>query len=95
MLQFFFFAHISIQQILSNLLNCYTHLVVVVVGWWFSCSVVSDSLRPQGLWPARLLYPWDFSQARILEWAAVSSPGDLFDPGIEPEPPAFQADSTN
>ena len=40
--------------------NCYTHLVVVVVGWWFSCSVVSDSLRPQGLWPARLLYPWDF-----------------------------------
>ena len=75
--------------------NCYTHLVVVVVGWWFSCSVVSDSLRPQGLWPARLLYPWDFSQARILEWAAVSSPGDLFDPGIEPEPPAFQADSTN
>ena len=25
-----------------------------------SCSVVSDSLRPHGLWPTRLLYPWDF-----------------------------------
>ena len=26
----------------------------------FSNSVVSDSLRPHGLWPARLLCPWDF-----------------------------------
>ena len=25
------------------------------------CSLVSDSLRPQGLQPARLLCPWDFS----------------------------------
>ena len=25
-----------------------------------SCSVVSDSLRPHGLQPARLLCPWDF-----------------------------------
>ena len=25
-----------------------------------SCSVVSDSLQPHGLWPARLLCPWDF-----------------------------------
>ena len=27
--------------------------------------VMSDSLRPHGVWPARLLCPWD-SQARIL-----------------------------
>jgi len=26
----------------------------------FSCSVMSDSLRPHGLWLARLLSPWDF-----------------------------------
>ena len=26
----------------------------------FSCSVVSDSLQPHGLKPARLLCPWDF-----------------------------------
>ena len=38
--------------------------------WNVSCSVTSDSLRPHGLWPTRLLYPWD-SQARILEWVAM------------------------
>ena len=30
---------------------------------------------------------------RILEWVAYSSPGDLPDPGIEPESPALQAHS--
>ena len=25
-----------------------------------ACSVESDSLQPYGLWPARLLCPWDF-----------------------------------
>ena len=28
--------------------------------WKGSCSVVSDSLRPHGLQPTRLLRPWDF-----------------------------------
>ena len=28
--------------------------------WKWSCSVVSDSSRPQGLQPTRLLLPWDF-----------------------------------
>ena len=32
-------------------------------------------------------------QARILEWEAIPSPGDLSDPGIEPGSPALQADS--
>ena len=45
--------------------------------------VMSDSLRPHGVWPARLLCPWD-SQARILEWVVVLSSRDLPDPGIEP-----------
>ena len=31
--------------------------------------------------------------ARILKWIAISSPGDLPDPGIEPGSPALQADS--
>ena len=26
----------------------------------FSCSVVSDSLRPHGLYPTKFLCPWDF-----------------------------------
>ena len=31
-------------------------------------------------------------QARILEWVAIPSPGDLSQPGIEPRSPALQAD---
>ena len=32
-------------------------------------------------------------QARILEWVAFPSAGDLPDPGIKPGSPALQADS--
>ena len=32
-------------------------------------------------------------QARILEWVAISSSGDLPDPGIEPGSSSLQADS--
>ena len=32
---------------------------------------MSDSVRPHGLQPTRLLRPWD-SQARTLEWVAIS-----------------------
>ena len=32
-------------------------------------------------------------RARILEWAAILSPGDFSDPGIELSSPALQADS--
>ena len=32
-------------------------------------------------------------QARILEWVAFPSPGDLPNPGIEPGAPALQADA--
>ena len=32
-------------------------------------------------------------QARILEWVAIPSAGDLPDPGIKPTSPALQADS--
>ena len=32
-------------------------------------------------------------QARILEWVAISSPGDLPDPGMEPGSPESEADA--
>ena len=32
-------------------------------------------------------------QTRILEWVAISSPGDLPNPGVEPRLPSLQADS--
>ena len=36
-----------------------------------ACLVVSDALRPPGLWPTRTL-SMGFLQTRILEWVAIS-----------------------
>ena len=44
------------------------------------CSLPGSSLR-------------GILQARVLEWVAISSPGDLPNPGTEPGSPALQADS--
>ena len=61
-------------------------------GLWallpFSLQVVSDSLRPRGLQPARRLCPCD---PQAGHWSAlpVPPPGDLPDPGIEPGSPAL------
>ena len=44
---------------------------------------MSDSVQPYGLQPVGLLPPWG-SPARILEWVAVPSSGDLPEPGVEP-----------
>ena len=56
-----------------------------------SQSVVSDSLQPHGLQPAKLLCPWGFSRQEY--WRGLPPPGDLPNPGIEPRSPALQADS--
>ena len=48
-----------------------------------SYSVVSDSLRPYGLEPIRLLRPWD-SPGMHTGVVAIPSPGDLPDPGSNP-----------
>ena len=48
---------------------------------------MSDSLQPHGLVHGIL-------QARVLEWVAIHSPGDLPNPGIEPRSPALQVDSS-
>ena len=49
-----------------------------------SHSVVSNSLRPYGLWPARLLCPWGLSRQEYWSGLPCPSPGDLPNPGIEP-----------
>ena len=48
-----------------------------------SHSVMSDSLRPRGLQPTRLLCPWELSRQE--SWSGLPCPtrGDLLDPGIE------------
>ena len=47
------------------------------------CSQLYLTLRPRGLYPPRLLCPWDFP-ARILEWVAISSSRGFPDPGTQP-----------
>ena len=49
----------------------------------YTCSAVSDSLQPHGLWPTRLLCPGDFPDKNtgvgshfLLQW--------IFHPGIDP-----------
>ena len=58
-----------------------------------SCSVMSDSLRPtDGSPPGSSVQ--GILQVRILEWVAISFPGDLSDLGIEPRSPTLQANSS-
>ena len=52
-----------------------------------SPAVVSDSL-----WPHEL-YSMGFSRQEYRSGQPIPSPGDLPDPGIEPETPAWQVDS--
>ena len=59
----------------------------------FGCFVVSDSVPFYGLDPARLSVH-GILQARIPEWLPCPPPGDLPNPGVEPESPALQADSS-
>ena len=61
-----------------------------------SRSVLSDSLRPHGLQPTRLLCTWEFSREEYWSALPCPPPGKLPNPGIEPASlasPALQADS--
>ena len=59
-----------------------------------SCSVVSDSLPPHGLYIARQA-PLSMGSSRQEYWSGLPfpSPGDLPDPGIESGSLTLQADS--
>ena len=48
-------------------------------------SVVSDSLWPQGLWPARLFCPWDSPGKNTRVGCHLPPPGGLPDPRIKPK----------
>ena len=58
-----------------------------------SCSVLSHTLWPHGLQPARLLCPWRFSSQEHWSGLSCPPPGDLPNPGIEPRSSTLQADS--
>ena len=50
----------------------------------YGCSVESDSFRPHGLQPTRLLCPWDFSRQEYWRRLPFPPSEDLPHPGIEP-----------
>ena len=54
---------------------------------------MSDSLRPHGLQPTRLLCPWGFSRQDYWSGLPCPPPGHLSNPGIKPRSPVLQADS--
>ena len=58
-----------------------------------SCSVMSNSLWPHGLYPTSLLYPWDSLVKNTGAGHHSPSPGDIPEPGMEPRSPALQTDS--
>ena len=49
-----------------------------------SHSVMSNSLRPHGPQPARLLCSWDFSRQEYWSGLPFPTPGELHNPWIEP-----------
>ena len=62
---------------------------------WEMClvSLMSDSLWPHGLQPARLLCPWGFPRQEYWSGLPCLPPGDLPNPGIKPTSPTLQVDS--
>ena len=88
----FFVAFFHVLCLFLVLLNCIWDLSSPERNWKWSCLVMSNSLQPHGLYlPGSSIH--GIFQARLLEWVAIPSPGDLPNPGIEPGSPALQADS--
>ena len=65
------------------------HIYVIPVCCVLSHSVVSDSLWPHGLQPARLLSSWGFPRQEYWSGLPCPPPGDLHNPGTEPRSPAL------
>ena len=58
-----------------------------------SHSVVSNSWKPHGLQPTRLLFPWGFSRQEYWSGLPCPPPGALPNLRIKPRSPALQVDS--
>ena len=56
-----------------------------ILTYWVLCLVVSHSLWPHELQPARLLCPCGFSRQEYWSGLPYPPPGDLPNPGIEPK----------
>ena len=58
-----------------------------------SRSVMSDSLRPYGLWPARLLWLWGFSRQEYWNGLPHPLPRGLPNPMLKPMSPVLPVGS--
>lgn len=77
------------DSIVLNSVSCMLFVVQLLSNVPFFCD-------PMDYCNHRLLWPWDFSKARILLWRLAFSPlWDLPDPGLEPMFPALKADSSS
>ena len=74
---------IIVQKALWDWIDRYTLLILCVkqTTGCVSRSVMSDSSRPHGLQPARLLCPWGFSRQEYWSDLPCPPPGDLHNPG--------------
>ena len=86
------FIHVGKSEIRS--LSHIVHKnVCVCVCVYVSHSVLSDSMQPHGLWPTRLLCPWDSPGKNTGVGFHSLLQGIFPNPGIKPRSLTFQADS--
>ena len=95
----------KLQRVRHNWVTKHTHtqtLPKTISEYLSKCDIVLSKVKVAQSCPI-LRDPMDYSppgssvhgifQARILEWVAIPSPGDLPNPGTEPRSPVLQADS--
>ena len=87
--------YMFIYYTLIKYIICSTYIEIYMYWKWkWNRSVVSNSLRPHGLYVAYETPPsLEFSRQENWSGLPFHSPGDLPDPGIEPMSPALQADA--
>ena len=93
----YFYIDYILKKYLKIASDTNIKIVFVYLSLPFECvcavlsfSVVSNSLPPHGLQPARLLCSCGFSREEYWRGLPCPSPGDLRNPGIEPRSPALQ-----
>ena len=84
------FNHFHILALLESLFPFWENFKILLLAWYqastlgLSRSVVSDFLRPQGLKPTSLLWPWGFSRQEYWSRLPCPPPGDLPNTAIQP-----------
>ena len=96
-----FFVHLSLACWLARARHILNRTYILPLSFrvtGFPVQKAKGQSNPLTLWDPRLCSPSDSSvhgvlQARILERLPFPSPGDLLNPGTEPESPTLKTDS--